>query len=318
MISESGFIDLRINRQDAQADEGFWPSFTDIMMVVVMIFLLSMVILLMRNLELVNQLRATIEAERAAIELARTTGEEKDSLALRLISTENELSMLRLRLMQLEEQRDQQETALSRQQRLTETVTRERDSLAARLGMMTRESGRLQDELTATRRDLSGLQQDFGQLKQRHSAASEELIELRSDYAIGEREISRLRSLARATDQKLASLQGTYADLKVKYDKLVRPARTPRGKFVVEVRYFKKGGVDHIDFKRPGDKEFRSLSRAELDRILLSLKQQYPNKLYIKVIFPENSGLSYNEAWKFTHHLHSRYDYYYQTPKRGN
>ena len=87
---------------------------------------------------------------------------------------------------------------------------------------------------------------------------------------------------------------------------------------MVEVRYFKKGGVAHIDFRQPGDSEFRSLSRDELDRLLSSLKQQHPNKLYIKVIFPENSGLSYNEAWKFTHHLHSSYDYYYQTPKSGD
>ncbi len=142
MISDSGFIDLRINRQDAQSDEGFWPSFTDIMMVVTMIFLLSMVILLMRNLELVSQLRATIAAERAATELARTTGEEKDSLALRLISTENELSMLRLRLMRLEEQREQQEIAIASQQRQTDTVRRERDSLAAKREMMTRKSSR--------------------------------------------------------------------------------------------------------------------------------------------------------------------------------
>ena len=72
MISESGFIDLRINRQDAQSDEGFWPSFTDIMMVVVMIFLLSMVILLMRNLELVSQLRANSVAARSAAMVARS------------------------------------------------------------------------------------------------------------------------------------------------------------------------------------------------------------------------------------------------------
>ena len=58
-----------------------------------------MVILLIRNMELVNELRATMEAERTAAELARSTGEEKDSLALRLVATENELSMLRLQLM---------------------------------------------------------------------------------------------------------------------------------------------------------------------------------------------------------------------------
>jgi hypothetical protein len=32
----------------------------------------------------------------------------------------------------------------------------------------------------------------------------------------------------------------------------------------------------------------------------------------VKVIFPENSGLSYNEAWEFTSHLHGNYDYYFK------
>ncbi len=318
MTPESGFIDLRINRLDGQSDEGFWPSFTDIMMVVVMIFLLSMIILLMRNLELVNQLRATIAAERTATELARTTGEEKDSLAHRLISTENELSMLRLNLMRLEEQREQQEIAIASQQRQADTIGRERDSLAARLGTVTRESGRLRDELSTAKRELGGLQQDFSQLQQRHSTATDELLNLRSAYTAREQEISQLRTQSRAADQKLASLEGNYADLKVRYDKLLRPARTPRGKYVVEIRYFKQGGIDHIDYKQPGDNEFRALHRTELDQKLASLKKRHPDKLYIKVIFPKNSGLSYNEAWSFTHHLHSRYDYYFQDPIGGN
>ncbi|MGD8956688.1 MAG: hypothetical protein PVJ03_05090, partial [Chromatiaceae bacterium] len=79
-MNQEGFTDLRLNRGSSDVNEGFWPSFTDIMTVVVMIFLISMVVLLVRNMELVNQLRATMEAERIAAELARATGEEKDTL----------------------------------------------------------------------------------------------------------------------------------------------------------------------------------------------------------------------------------------------
>ncbi len=93
MSSDNGFINLRLNQSgDNSGNESFWPSFTDIMTVIVMIFLIALVILLMRNMELVNQLRNTMEAERMAAELARTTGEEKDRLSVRLITTENELS----------------------------------------------------------------------------------------------------------------------------------------------------------------------------------------------------------------------------------
>jgi hypothetical protein len=32
----------------------------------------------------------------------------------------------------------------------------------------------------------------------------------------------------------------------------------------------------------------------------------------VKVVIPEESGLSYNEAWKFTFTLLEQYDYYHQ------
>jgi hypothetical protein len=42
------------------------------------------------------------------------------------------------------------------------------------------------------------------------------------------------------------------------------------------------------------------------------LKNKLKDKLYVKIIIPEESGLSYNEAWSFTKDILSRYDYYYQ------
>ena len=52
------FVDLR---SGDLSSESFWPSFTDIMTVIVMIFLIAMVVLLMRNMELVReQCRRTV------------------------------------------------------------------------------------------------------------------------------------------------------------------------------------------------------------------------------------------------------------------
>jgi hypothetical protein len=47
--------------------------------------------------------------------------------------------------------------------------------------------------------------------------------------------------------------------------------------------------------------------------VLTRLDSEHRSGLYVKVIFPENSGLSYNEAWEFTSHLHSNYDYYFKS-----
>ena len=50
--------------------------------------------------------------------------------------------------------------------------------------------------------------------------------------------------------------------------------------------------------------------------VLRRLSKEQKNGLYVKVIFPENSGLSYNEAWEFTSHLHRNYDYYFKAEKK--
>ncbi len=57
-----GFIDLRQNHGQL-VDESFWPSFTDIMTVVVMIFLIATSILIVKNWELVSELQTRILVE---------------------------------------------------------------------------------------------------------------------------------------------------------------------------------------------------------------------------------------------------------------
>ena len=109
MSADDGFIELRLNRQDELAGENFWPSFTDIMTVIVMIFLMVMVVLVLYNQELVRDLQASIEKERIARETARVTGEEKESIAVRLHAAESEVAELLARLRRSEEQRGQQE-----------------------------------------------------------------------------------------------------------------------------------------------------------------------------------------------------------------
>ena len=64
---DEGFIDLRQKHDAGMGSDSFWPSFTDIMMVVVMIFMIASTVLMLRNWELVEKLRATIEAEYAAM-----------------------------------------------------------------------------------------------------------------------------------------------------------------------------------------------------------------------------------------------------------
>ena len=308
---DGSFADLRLNRQDSLGDDSFWPSFTDIMTVIVMIFMLAMVILLLRNMELLSQLRATMEAEQQAAELARTTGEENITLEEKLIEREYELSMLRMQLMRMEENAEQQEAAILSQRQQIAGLTRERDQLNTQITRLMREGEALSGQLALAKRDVEQLRGNLEQAHQRQALTQADLEALRRSYSEQETALAAALASSEVTSQELAELKTDFSDLKIKYDKLVRPARTPKGKTLVEVRYVKRKGKYRIDYKGPGDSGFSQVSRKTLDQKLTRLKQR-DNNLYIKVILPKNSGLSYSEAWSFTNHLHKNYDYYFQ------
>jgi hypothetical protein len=105
----------------------------------------------------------------------------------------------------------------------------------------------------------------------------------------------------------LAMQRKDYGILEEKYNQLVGPARSPLGKKVVTVTYSTKG----VFYKELESDSFQKVSLPELHMKLSGLKEQYKDQLYVKIVIPENSGLSYNEAWKFTQGILSQYDYYY-------
>jgi len=307
-----GFTDLRMNHQHGQGDDSFWPSFTDIMMVIVIIFLLAMVVVMMRNSELIQQLRLTVAAEKAATELIRTTSQEKEGLAVRLIDVEHKLSMLRMEMMDMTERRDRIKMNLA---------TRDAELREVKSDLAVNESSltSTRNELVRTAEQLQQTNVRLDQVTQRRDVLTAQLSSGREKFTAlqiqHEEQGNKLRSAmldADEVDSKLAVLGGEYDDLKVKYDKLVRPARTPRGKMVVEIRKAKVNGVVKLSMKLPKQKGFRVVTETKMHQQLKQYKKQHPKTLYVKIIFPEDSGLSYNEAWGFTSELHNKYDYYYQ------
>ncbi|MGB7931414.1 MAG: hypothetical protein WCH04_04205, partial [Gammaproteobacteria bacterium] len=100
---DEGFIDLRQHTETGISHVSFWPSFTDIMMVVVVIFMMASSVLILRNMALVRDLRATIDAQHNAEEAARSASETSATLEEQLAQTQNELSRLRMRLMRANE-----------------------------------------------------------------------------------------------------------------------------------------------------------------------------------------------------------------------
>ena len=308
---DDSFVDLRYSGEAGNGNDSFWPSFTDIMMVVVMIFMLASTFLVVRNWDLVRELRTTIEAEREAEALARSMTETSATLEERLAQAQHEISEMRMRLMQANELNQSTRTQLDEiGQRLLETET-ERERLRTGLQQSQREVRLSEDRFRQLSDAHATLEQrlqetlaEVGQLEQARDAQSEEMAELRQRYTVSE--------------QQFAMLQGDYDDLEVKYNKLVKPARSARGKHVVSVRYWKEGKYYQIRIRDMEAESYETVSRKELHERLSELKKKYAGKLYVKVIIPDDSGLSYNEAWSFTYKLLQEYDYYHQGKATGS
>jgi hypothetical protein len=305
----SGFVDLRVNRQAGQVNESFWPSFTDIMTVVMMIFLIAMVVLLMRNMELVAELRNTMEAERLAAEQAAMTGAANQSLSMQLSEAQARIMQLQHELddarstAQLQQQRDQ--AVIAEQRSEIATLLTERADLAEQLALTNIVLDEQKQQLADILARIDGLQARLDNSTRQRDELTQQLA--RARQALTEAELDN-----KARIQQYTELSGRYDDLKVKYDKLVRPARSPKGRYVVEVRYRKAQGKPQIAYREPGKTDYRLLSRPDLDQRLAGLKQQHDEGLYIRIIIPDDSGLSYTEAWAFTKEILALYDYYYE------
>ena len=332
-MTPGGFTDLRLNGTSNEVQEGFWPSFTDIMTVVVMIFLISMVVLLLRNMELVNQLRATMEAERIAAELARATGEEKDSLSSALHRAEERVQQMRLEIMRLQEKGLRSENLIAQQLRAISGLTNERDDLAQQAAQLALLRQRLeadvetrraqidsamkaldekQIQLNVAQRSISTLEQTTEQLRSRLAENQEQTERLQRTVSEQRESLEQARLNEQEVERRYLVLASDFDNLKVKYDKLVRPARSSTGRHLIEVKYWKADGKYRISWREGDEGSFQEISRSRLEKVLQRLSNEKKNGLYVKVIFPEESGLSYSEAWKFTSDLHGRYDYYFK------
>ncbi len=160
------FIDLRLNRGLHDHNESFWPSFTDIMMVILMVFLLAMVTLLIRNSELLRQLSATLEAEREAATLAQQIGQERDSLTLQLSESRQRMSDLQALIEQLNLQDSER---LARISALETELDAERDAATAQITQLT-------DELTGSQAQITQLSDELTSSQVQITQLSDELI----------------------------------------------------------------------------------------------------------------------------------------------
>ncbi len=289
------FVDLRRGHLNS---ESFWPSFTDIMMVVVIIFLLTSMLLMVKNWELLDQLRNSMAAEEQAEQIISDTSRVNATLEEQLAQAQNEVSMLRMQLMQASEEANQLTTELDDRDRQIVIVLSENEQLKNAVN-------RNESQLAGLSSQIASMQDNLSQLNIDIEQKQNELEEERQKVII----ITRERD---TSSLKLSSLEDDFGSLKVKYDKLIKPARNAKGKYVVSVNYERIKNKERIRFKDSGDENYTIVDRKQLHSKLAALKKKHPYKLYIKIVIPKESGLTYSEAWTFMKSLLHKYDYYYQ------
>ena len=314
-------------------ENSFWPSFTDIMMVVTMIFLMATSLLVVRNWQLVAELQESIAAERLAAQMIESTTQEKMTLEERLANAEQSNSILRLRLMKKDEElelaqstiRDQEsniaslqlanrdlESSLSQTREQLDAANLEIDAATAQYQELTRQIAGLQERVEQqrladerTRQELEVARTQIAGLTESSKRQQQTISQLTQDKTLLNQEIE-------AYNQQLLTLKGDYETVKSKYEELIKPARSAKGKYIAEVYYVKGQSGNVIRYRQPGDQSYSRLSLAEVEKRLAVLKQEQGKNLYVKIIIPEDSGLSYSEAWEFMRNLLVKYDYYYQ------
>ena len=303
-----GYPDLRLNRSSQSQDTSLWPSFTDIMTVILMVFMLTMVVVIIKNADLIDQIRLSRHLQAEAEHRLASNTQVLADLRVRNTDLEEAIRSSRMEIILLTDEAQRLEAS--------------RDIKAAAIARLEGEKRELEENIRLIRMQLSekeeeleGAQAMIGGIRDEAERANRELslqiADLLSRLEKNEATLLTLSDEKSDMEMALARQRQDFSSLEDKYLKLVRPARSSMGKQVASVQYRRDNGQFQYLFKGINADQWEDISRIELFRRLGALKNRLGDELYIKIVIPDDSGLSYNEAWGFTKTVLSEFDYYY-------
>ena len=304
-----GSMNLRLNGRDRSAEASLWPSFTDIMTVVLMVFMLTMVLVIVKNANLVERIRLSQELlAQAELEAAAVT-DSLATLSARNTDLEDELRGYSMQIILLNDEIDRLREVVDAKLAVIEGLGDENSELLERIRLIELQLAEKDEDLEAARLTVEEVRE----------ASREAQRDLRDELAALLAALQEKESaLVTLTDEKtdleleLARSRQDLSSLEDKYLKLIRPARSAAGKAVAAVRVWRAEGAVNYEYTPPEGGAPVAVSERELHRRLAAAKQRHGHDLYVKIIIPDDSGLSYNEAWQFTKEILTEYDYYYE------
>ncbi len=303
-----GYPDLRLNRSSSSNDTSLWPSFTDIMTVILMVFMLTMVVVIIKNADLIDQIRLSRQLQAEAEHHLASNTQVLADLRVRNTDLEEAIRSSRMEIILLTDEAQRLEAS--------------RDIKAAAIARLEGENRELEENIRLIRMQLSekeeeleGAQAMIGGIRDEAERANRELslqiADLLSQLEKNEATLLTLSDEKGDMEMALARQRQDFSSLEDKYLKLVRPARSSMGKQVASVQYRRDNGQFQYLFKGINADQWEEITRIEMFKRLGALKDRLGEELYIKIVIPDDSGLSYNEAWGFTKTVLSEFDYYY-------
>jgi len=303
------FADLRLNRTNLASDTTLWPSFTDIMTVILMVFMLTMVVVIIKNSDLLEQIRLSrhlqAESEQKLQDAQQVLADlrvEKTDLEDAIRSARMEIILLTDRMERLQDDLDVKAAAIAR-------FGDEKAELEENLRLIRLQLTEKETELADAEVLISGLREEA---ERANRDLRRQIAELLAALEKNEATLLQLSDEKSDLEMTLARQRQDFSSLEEKYLALVRPARSAAGKQIVSVQLVRTGENLHYLLKEIGGSAWREMTRAAMFARLEELKAELGDELYVKVVIPDDSGLSYNEAWDFTKSVLSQFDYYYK------
>jgi len=329
------FTDLRPSEATRGGEITIWPIFTDLMTVVVMIFMLTMVVVIIKNTTLAQTLLRSEDQGRKIEDLLRQSQTAQAEMKTSLAELEEKLRQKEMRLILLSDEAKVLQQDLAGKTAVIAMLEGESAALKGKIVVL--EAGAAEAKAAADtaaaaydRKAAELTRQYDARIAEMQAAAEKRIAALdeakAKEIAENNRKVLALLSQLKEKEAAIVTLGGEkqslelslakqrqdFSVLEEKYIQLIRPARSPMGKKVVTVYYQRQGGQYRTALKGVDSEKIETLTMDHLHQQLAALKQKWQDQLYVKVVIPEDSGLTYNEAWVFTKEILQRYDYYYR------
>ena len=260
------------------------------------------------------------EEKAAATEALRSRTSERDRLVAQLTETRQqqeggaaEIVRLRRQVVELDEKKQALVGEREAAQSAIERLEKKRSRLLQQTAALRAENANLDnDYLNAQRSQRQMREAIAGYAKKLDEAEGAERMSVQALAALKARYAKEITALRAEQRVMVDELKGQHSALQVKYDRLVRPARTFLGKHIIRIGYWKEGGIFRYSLREPRETQARNVNEQQLHRSLTALKSVYGKRLYTKILFPHEAELSQKDAWRFTHQILRQYDYYSQ------